>query len=193
MSTTAPQPRSGSPREDPRLTTSRKAVYGLGDFTVNAVLTSLSFFYVLYFLPQVAGLDPRLAGWVQLVARAVDAFTDPLMGRISDRSRLPGGRRRPFLLIGALPFGVSFALLWWVVPLEGQLARFAYYTAAYALLSVSMTVVSIPYLSLQPEMAESYDARTGLNAFRNAGSVLGIMAAIGFRPLTEALGGGPGA
>jgi GPH family glycoside/pentoside/hexuronide:cation symporter len=187
----APQTRAGAPAEDPRLTTPRKAVYGLGDFTVNTVLTSISFFYVLYFLPQVAGLDPMLAGWVQLIARAVDAVTDPMMGRISDRSRLRAGRRRPFFLIGAVPFGVSFALLWWVVPFEAQLARFAYYTAVYTLLSVSMTIVAVPYLSLQPEMATGYDARTGLNAFRNAGAILGILGAIGFRPLTEVLGGGP--
>jgi GPH family glycoside/pentoside/hexuronide:cation symporter len=179
------------PVEDARLTRPRMAVYGLGDVTVNAVLTSLSFFYVLYFLPQEAGLDPRLAGWVQLVARFVDAFTDPMMGRISDRARFRTGRRRPFLLIGAVPFGLSFALLWVSLPVESQLVKFAYYTGVYTLLSISMTIVSIPYLSLQPEMATGYDARTGLNAFRNAGSVIGVLAAIGFRPLTNALGGGP--
>ena len=70
--------------------------------------------------------------------------------------------------IGAVPFGMSFALLWWVVPVESQLLKFAYYTAVYTLLSVAMTVVAVPYLSLQPEMATGYDARTRLNAFRNA-------------------------
>jgi glycoside/pentoside/hexuronide:cation symporter, GPH family len=179
-----------APVEDPRLTTGRKVVYGLGDFTVNAVLTSISFYYVLYFLPQEAGLDSLLAGWVALLARCVDAVTDPLMGRISDRARFRAGRRRPFFLIGAVPFGVSFALLWWTLPAESQALKFAYYTAVYTLVSISMTIVSVPYLSLQPEMATGYDARTSLNAFRNAGSVVGVLAAIGFRPLAGILGGG---
>jgi GPH family glycoside/pentoside/hexuronide:cation symporter len=178
------------PTEDPRLSIGRKSVFGAGDFTVNAALTSLSIIYVSYFLIQVAGLRPELAGAVQLVARVIDAFTDPAMGRISDLCRWKAGRRRPFFLIGAIPFGLSFALLWWDAPLGTQLEKFLYYTAVYVALSVSMTVLSVPYLSLQPEMALGYDARTSLNTFRNAGSVLGMFVAIALRPIANALGGG---
>ena len=102
---------AGAPREDPRLDFRRKATFALGDYTVNTVLSALSFYYVTYFLVQVAGLQIDYAGYVQLIARFVDAFTDPLMGRISDRTRWRAGRRRPWFLIGAIPFGVSFALL----------------------------------------------------------------------------------
>jgi Na+/melibiose symporter-like transporter len=68
---------------------------------------------------------------------------------------------------------------------------FAYYSAMYALLSLAMTVLSVPYLALQPEMALGYDARTSLNTYRNAGSVIGVCAAVAFRPIANALGGGP--
>jgi len=173
-----------------RLAPSGKAVYALGDFTVNTVLASLSLVYASFYLTQVAGMRGALAGLVPLIARAVDAFTDPLMGRISDETRWAGGRRRPYFLLGAIPFGVSFALLWWDVPLESQAAKFAYYTAVYSLLSIAMTVLSVPYLALIPEMAEDYDERTSLNTYRNVGSTLGIFAAIGIRPLAEAMGGG---
>ncbi len=183
-------PAPGIPVEDERLTVGRKIVFGTGDWTVNTVLTALSFFYASYFLVQVAGMRAELAGLVQLVARFVDALTDPLMGRISDRTRLQSGRRRPYFLIGAIPFGVSFAFLWWNVPIESQLGKFAYYTAIYCLLSVSMTIVSVPYLSLQPEIALGYDARTSLNAYRNAGSVLGVLTALGFLPLATLVFGG---
>jgi sugar (glycoside-pentoside-hexuronide) transporter len=179
-----------APLEDARLTVGRKVIYGTGDYTVNTVLTSASFFFTLYFLPQVAGLDPLLAGWVQLIARFVDAFTDPMMGRISDRTRWQAGRRRPWFLIGAVPFGVSFALMWWSVPLEDQFAKFVYYTAVYTVLSICMTMLSVPYLALQPEMAQGYDARTALNAYRNAGSIVGVLGAIALRPVAGALGGG---
>jgi glycoside/pentoside/hexuronide:cation symporter, GPH family len=176
--------------EDPRLTVARKSVYATGDFTVNTVLVSLSMIYVAYFLVQVVGLRPELAGAVQLIARSVDAFTDPAMGRLSDLCHWKWGRRRPFFLIGAVPFGLFFALLWVELPLESQWAMFAYYTGVYVLLSLAMTMLSVPYLALLPEMALGYDARTSLNTWRNAGSVLGVFAAISIRPVANAFGGG---
>jgi sugar (glycoside-pentoside-hexuronide) transporter len=184
-------PDAFSATEDPRLHVGRKTVYGTGDFTVNTVLVSLNIVYVSYFLTQVAGLRPELAGLVQLIGRAVDAFTDPAMGRWSDRCAWKLGRRRPFFLIGAIPFGVSFAMLWAPVATESQLAMFGYYTAVYVALSLSMTVLSVPYLALQPEMAIGYDARTSLNMYRNVGSLVGVlMGAAALRPLAGVLGGG---
>ncbi|MDP7572081.1 MAG: MFS transporter, partial [Myxococcota bacterium] len=88
--------------------------YAAGDVTVNTVLVSLNMVWVTYFLTQVAGLRPELAGLVQLIGRAVDAFTDPAMGRLSDLCRWKWGRRRPFFVLGALPLGISFALLWMI-------------------------------------------------------------------------------
>ena len=186
----APQALS-APAEDPRLAPARKAIFGLGDFTINTALTSLSIVYVTHFLLVVAGLRPELAGAVQLIGRTVDAFTDPAMGRLSDRCPWKWGRRRPFFLIGAIPFGAAFGLLWLHLPTASQLAMFAYYTVIFVVMSVSMTVLAVPYLALQPEMALGYDARTSLNAYRNAGSILGVFAAIAVRPVANALGGGP--
>jgi sugar (glycoside-pentoside-hexuronide) transporter len=166
-------------------------VYGFGDFTVNTVLVSLNVVYVSYFLTQGVGLRPELAGLVQLIGRGVDAFTDPAMGRWSDRCRWKAGRRRPFFLIGAIPFGLSFTLLWMPLAAESQLAMFGYYTAVYVVLSLSMTVLSVPYLALQPEMAIGYDARTSLNMYRNVGSLFGVLVgSAAVRPLAHALGGG---
>jgi sugar (glycoside-pentoside-hexuronide) transporter len=173
-----------------RLPIRTKAIYGLGDLTINTVLASLSLVYTSYFLTQIAGLRPALAGLVPLVGRMVDAFTDPLMGRLSDRTRWRAGRRRPYFLIAALPFGLSYAAMWIDLPAASQAARFAYYSAAYCLLAVCMTMLAIPYLALLPEMATDYDERTSLNTFRNAGSLMGVCVAVGMRPLAEACGGG---
>jgi sugar (glycoside-pentoside-hexuronide) transporter len=186
---------SASPQaraEDPRLVPLRKAIYASGDLTVNAFLSALSIVYVTFFLTQIVGMRPELAGAVQLVGRSVDAFSDPLMGRLSDRCRWRSGRRRPFFLLGALPFGLFFALLWVDLAGASQLALFAYYTAVYVLACLAMTVLSVPYLALLPEMAVGYDARTSLNTWRNAGAVLGVFAAVAFRPVALAFGGGPG-
>ncbi len=181
----------GAPTEDPRLRPWRMCVYASGDFTVNVVLSTLSMVYATYFLIQVAGLRPEVAAGVQLVGRTVDAFTDPLMGRISDLHRSRWGRRRPFLVLGCIPFGVCFALLWAQVDSDSQWVLFAYYTSIYVGLSISMTVVSVPYLSLQPELASGYDARTSLNTYRNIGSLVGFGGGISFRRVAGALGDGP--
>ena len=174
----------------PSLGPLRKSVYALGDFTLNTALSSMSLIYASFFLTQIAGLRPVLAGLVPLVGRAVDAVTDPLMGEISDRTRWSSGRRRPYFLLGAIPFGLSFALLWIDVPGSSQALRFAYYTAAYCGMSLAMTVLSVPYLAIQPEMATDYDARTSLNTYRTLGSLVGTVAAVVLRSVAESLGGG---
>lgn len=168
----------------------RKSTYALGDVTLNTALSSMTLIYASFFLTQVAGLRPVLAGLVPLIGRTVDAVTDPLMGEISDRTRWAAGRRRPYFLIGALPFGLSFAMLWVDVPFASQIARFAYYAGCYCLMSVAMTVVSVPYLAIQPEMAIDYDVRTSLNTYRTVGATCGTIGAVTLRASAEALGGG---
>lgn len=170
------------------LSTPAKLTYGLGELTLNAGAAAVSMVYA-YFLLQEAGLRPVLAGLVPLIGRVVDAVTDPLMGRISDRIRWRAGRRRPFFLLGALPYGLSFVALWLDPPFTGPAARFAYYAVAYSGFSCMLTVVYVPYVSLLPEMARDYDARTSLNAFREAVGSLGMLAAISLRLVAEWLGG----
>jgi sugar (glycoside-pentoside-hexuronide) transporter len=182
--------RSVPPESEPRrLTRVVKAIFALGDHTVNFSLSSLSFYY-LFFLTEVAGLGAALAGLVPLVGRVVDAFTDPLMGRISDLTRLRAGRRRPYFLIGLAPFGLAFTALWWNVPFEDETARFGYYAAAYVAYAIGVTLLTVPYMALLPELAVDYQSRTELNIWRSAFAIFGtLLAVLAFRPLAEALGG----
>jgi sugar (glycoside-pentoside-hexuronide) transporter len=174
-----------------RLPTRVKAVYALGDHSINVQLASVSLFY-LFFLTEVAGLPASLAGAVVLVGRAVDAVTDPLMGRLSDGLRWRRGRRRPFFLIGALPYGLSFAGLFAAWPGEGRAALFVAYAGVYVANVVFSTILAVPYMSLLPEMALGYDERTSANVFRQIGAVTGVLlTALAVQPLVAALGGGP--
>jgi sugar (glycoside-pentoside-hexuronide) transporter len=184
---------TGAPRsvgDSPHLGPVRKAVFALGDLSANTALAAFSLIYASYFLVQVAELRPLLAGLVPLVGRAVDAVTDPLMGRISDRTRWRWGRRRPWLLLGAVPYGVAFAMVWADTGIASEWGRFTYYAAVYCLVTTATTVLSIPYLALIPEMALDYDARTSLHTYRSVGANLGIFAALAIRPIAEAFGGG---
>jgi len=171
-----------------RLSSANKAVYALGDHTVNLVLSAISLLY-FKFLMEHGGLSPLLAGLVVWIARIVDAFTDPGMGRLSDMTRWRSGRRRPYFLIGALPFGLFFALMWLSVPFESEAARFVYYSSTYICVSLAMTCISVPYLALLPEMATDYDERTSLNTFRSVAAVMGTLAAVGMKPVADAIGG----
>ncbi len=171
-----------------RLSSAHKAVYSLGDHTVNLVLSAVSLLY-FKFLMEHGGLSPFFAGLVVWVARIVDAFTDPGMGRLSDMTRWRAGRRRPYFLIGVLPFGLFFALMWLSVPFESESARFAYYASIYVCVSLAMTCISVPYLALIPEMATEYDDRTSLNTFRSVAAVVGTLVAVGMKPLADSMGG----
>jgi oligogalacturonide transporter len=174
-----------------RLGFGRKIGYALGNLSSNTVLSALVLIYTSYFLIEIAGLRPALAGLIPLLGRIVDAVTDPLMGRLSDAVRIRGERRRPWFLIGALPLLLSFAMMWVVPAFASQTALFAYYAFAYALLSVALTVVVIPYLALVPEMALEYDERTTLQTYMNAASIIGIGVAIAMRPMAASLDAGP--
>ncbi len=171
-----------------RLSGANKVVYSLGDHTVNLVLSAVSLLYFKFLIDH-GGLSPFFAGLVVWIARIVDAFTDPGMGRLSDMTRWRAGRRRPYFLIGALPFGLFFALMWVSVPFESESARFVYYSSIYVCLSLSMTCISVPYLALIPEMATDYDERTSLNTFRSVAAVLGTLAAVGMKPIADSMGG----
>ncbi|MBW2242099.1 MAG: MFS transporter [Deltaproteobacteria bacterium] len=167
-----------------------KSGYALGDHTINVQLASVSLFF-LFFLTEVAGLSPTAAGLVLLLGRAVDAFTDPLMGRVSDAMRWKLGRRRPFFLIGAIPFGVTFALLWSDPGLQGEHAIFMFYASVYVLNTLCSTLLAVPYVALLPELALGYDERTSMNTFRSVAVMAAILlTAVGMPALVRAFGGG---
>ena len=125
-----------------------------------------SIFFAIY-LTDVVGLDPRLASFGALAGVVWDAINDPLVGTLSDRLRTRWGRRRPFLIWFSIPFGLAFVLLWSAPAWESDWARLAYVTLAYMLTDTLSTLISVPYLSLTPELAPSYDERTTLTSFRN--------------------------
>jgi GPH family glycoside/pentoside/hexuronide:cation symporter len=134
-------------------------------------------FYQLYFLTDVAGLPPGLAAWAVGIGRIWDAVNDPLFGLIADRIRSPWGRRRVLLLFGAVPLGVSFAMMW-LVPPWGPLALTAYYALAFILFDTVFTAVHVGFNALTPEMTPDYDERSSLNGYRMVFSIAGTLGAI---------------
>lgn len=152
-----------------------KFFYGLGDLSANIMFAAISF-YLLYFFVNVGGLKPELASAVFLIAKFWDAVTDYLMGRISDKTKSKWGKRRVYMLFGALPYGLAFLLLWLAPFGEGaQVGKMIYYTLAYMLFNTTWTVVYIPYNAITANMTDSYDERTSLNGIRIALANVGII------------------
>ena len=119
------------------------------------------------------GLSPTLIGLAKAICRVWDAVTDPAMGTISDRSTSRHGRRRPFIVIGALAMGITFFALFVVPRGLGSGALFAYLTAMLLLFYSAFTVFTVPYHALGYELATSYDDRTRVMAWRLAFNMVG--------------------
>ncbi len=142
-----------------------KVVYGTGDWGMATFNTLRQIFYAI-FLTDVVGLEPRLASFAALIGVIWDAINDPLVGVISDKVRSRWGRRRPFLLYFAVPYGLAFLMLWWAPPIQNQILLMLYVMIAYALSDTMQTLVIVPFHALTPEMTSDYDERTSLAGYR---------------------------
>ncbi len=163
-----------------RLPLVTKLAFGAGDVGP-AMVAGIIGFFLLIFMTDVAGLSPEVAGTLLMVSTIWDAVTDPIVGTLSDRTRTRWGRRRPYLLFGAVPFALSFVLLLTVPPFEGN-ARVGYFLVVLLFHKLMYTVVNVPYTALTPELTDDYDERTSLNSFRFAFSIVASVAAMVVHP-----------
>jgi glycoside/pentoside/hexuronide:cation symporter, GPH family len=152
-----------------------RAVYGSGDWSLSTFNTFRQVFYAV-FLTDVVGLDARLASFAALIGVCWDAINDPVVGVISDRLHTRWGRRRPLMLVFAVPFGLSFVALWWAPPWESQWALMVHVALAYMLTDTMQSLVTVPFFALTPELTPDYDERTALTAWRTGFNLVGALA-----------------
>src|SRR5262245_44755635 len=160
-----------------RLPFSVKLLYGSGDWGISSIGMMRSIFYAIY-LTDVVGLEPRLASFGALVGIIWDAVNDPIIGIISDRLHTKWGRRRPFLLWFAIPFGLSFVILWSAPNWDNQIALMIYVTISFMVSDTLTTLVSVPFMSLTPELTPDYDERTSLTSFRSFFQFVGALSMV---------------
>ena len=172
--TSPPQPAS---RSIEPMNLSTKLAFGAGDLGP-AITANVLAFFLLFFFTSVAGLNAGLAGSILMIGKIWDAVNDPVVGMLSDRTQsAKWGRRYPWILWGAIPFGITF-FLQWIVPHFGngdanQWGLFWYYVVVAILFNMSYTMVNLPYTALTPELTQDYNERTGLNSYRFAFSIGG--------------------
>jgi GPH family glycoside/pentoside/hexuronide:cation symporter len=162
--------------ESERLPRITKFLYGVGDTGFSLTSTIIGVYFAI-FLTDVVRIPPGIAAAAIFIGRSWDYINDPIIGHISDRTRSRWGRRRPFLLFGAVPFALAFTLMWWRPPIESQLGLVIYYAAAYVLFDGAATFVYMPYFALTPELTADYDERTALTSYRMFFSILGGLVA----------------
>jgi glycoside/pentoside/hexuronide:cation symporter, GPH family len=170
-----------------KLSLSEKLAYGAGDLGP-AITANVLGVFLLIFFTNVAGLKPGMAGSILLISKIWDAVNDPIVGVLSDRTRSRWGRRHPWMIFGAVPFGIFFFLQWVVPhfsndPAANQWGLFWFYVAVSIVFNSFYTAVNLPYTALTPELTQDYDERTSLNSYRFAfsisGSILSLILALG--------------
>jgi len=157
------------------LPTKTKVMYGIADLGISLLTASIQFF-LLFFYTDIAGIDPGLAGTALLVGKLTwDALNDPLFGYFSDRTRSRWGRRKPYMLLGAIPFGLSIWLLFSLPPGLVGVKAFLAVLGSFLLADTFQTIVSVPYYALSAELTYDYDERTSLISIRMIFTVLGYI------------------
>jgi GPH family glycoside/pentoside/hexuronide:cation symporter len=158
--------------ETKRLSLGTKLGFGVCDVGGNLFVTVLGF-YLLNFITDNLLLGASLAGTALLVGKIWDGAIDPLIGTLTDRTRSRLGRRRPWMLAGAISILVMMTLMFTNPRIANQALLFVWVLVVYILMVTAYSIISIPYGALTPELTKDYDERTTLNAFRMSFAVVG--------------------
>lgn len=132
--------------------------------------------HLLKFYTDVVGLGPGLAATAIALAMFWDAFTDPVMGIISDRTSRPSGKRRPYLLLGSFVMALAFLAVFRPPMLDLEWVRFGFLLISYIALNTAMTVIAVPHTALGGELSFDSNIRTSVFAYRLLFGNLGLLA-----------------
>ena len=144
--------------------------YGLGDAGTGLAATQFGFFLFRFFICS-AGLPVLIAGSLLMLIKIWDAINDPLIGWLSDRTNSKWGPRIPWMLVAALPLGLSLAAIWWI-PSGPVINKTIYYALISILVMTAYTSINLPFAALSTEISEQTSIRTRLNAARFTGSII---------------------
>jgi GPH family glycoside/pentoside/hexuronide:cation symporter len=172
-----------------RLSFTEKLGYGAGDAASNFFFQVFNIF-LLYYYTDVFGIDAALVGVMFIVTKVVDAVSDPVMGLVADRTETRWGKFRPYLLWGAIPYGLcGFAMF--AGPDLSDSGKLIYAYATYTLMMLAYTVINIPYSALMGVMTPSSLERTSVSSYRFV-CAFGAAWLVGtfVTPLKTILGGG---
>lgn len=162
-----------------KLSVMTKMKYGVGDFGM-AVVTAMLQFSMLFYYTDVVGVKPGLAGTAMLVGKITwDLINDTLFGYLEDKTKSRWGKRRPYLIFGALPFALSFWGVFSIPQGLGDVAYFFLIIGSFILFDTFHTLTATAYSAMTAEITEDYNERTSLSTYRMVFSVIGYIAGAG--------------
>jgi len=142
-----------------------KIGWAIGELAIAAFVV-LQMAFMLFYCTQALGLEPAIAGVALLIPRILDAFADPMMGAISDRTNHKFGRRRIYLLFGAPLLGLSFASIFFIPHTAPTEVKFILLVGSFFLSNLAVTLYEVPYSAMAAEMTQSYKERTVLAGYK---------------------------
>ncbi len=145
---------------------------------------------LLIYMTDTLAIPAALAGLAMFGPKLFDIITDPIMGLISDRTSTRWGRRRPYLLAGALVVGVSMCFLFATPFYESVYARLAYVIVFYVIVQTGVTIFMVPYYAMPAEMTDDRYQRTKLMSTRAVFSLSGVLIGGVLAPWLVLKGGG---
>jgi glycoside/pentoside/hexuronide:cation symporter, GPH family len=148
--------------------------YAAGDLGISIAYFAVGLFF-LFYLTDIVGLSPAVAGTVVLIGKLWDGVNDPLIGVMVDRTRSRHGRKRVYLRYGAVPFALSFVALWWLPADSASLATAVLATVLTLVFATTYSLVGVPYQALVPVMTADYDERTRLVSYKAIASAIGVV------------------
>jgi GPH family glycoside/pentoside/hexuronide:cation symporter len=183
MNPPAPRP----PADGERLKASEYIGYALGDTASNFFFKFFTIFLTYYYV-DVWGVPGKDLLWTLPVVSLIGAFTDPVMGLIADRTQTRWGKFRPWLLWGAIPFGMCGYMMFAGPDLSPN-GKLIYALITYALMWISYSVINVPYSSLLGVVSASSRTRAVASSFRFVGAFSGaLLISLFVRPLVKYLG-----
>ena len=170
-------------------TIKEKIGYALGDAAAGGITWKIMSIAFPLFFTNVFGLSFADTAALMLLARLFDVVTDPLMGSIADRTQSRWGTYRPWLIFGAIPFGLIFALLFFT-PELGMTGKRIWAYSLYLLMMAVYTMVNVPYGSLLGVMTEDDNEKNQFSAYRMVGAyAMGFITLLSFPYLQKLIGG----
>jgi GPH family glycoside/pentoside/hexuronide:cation symporter len=158
-----------------RVSLGKKIAYAAPAFFL-AVVGIPVYVYIPKFYTDVVGVNIAALGYILFSVRLFDAFTDPFLGYLSDRTRTGMGRRRPYIAAGSLFVALTMYLLF-NPPRVSPFAETIWFAVSVYALFLCWTAVVVPYESLGPEITFDYDERTSLFGMRDGVLIAGTLAA----------------
>ncbi|MBI4732204.1 MAG: MFS transporter [Chloroflexi bacterium] len=155
-----------------------KIGFGAGEFS-SSIFFTITSFWLMNFLTDEVGLSAALAGTALLVGKIWDALIDPFIGHFSDHTRSRWGRRRPYILFFAVPFGIAFVLMFRNPGIEAQTGKFIWTMLTYIFFCTVYSFTNIPYNALLPEISPDYNERTNISGYKQAFAVIGTLLGAG--------------